>query len=181
MNKLLLTSALVAAFGAAALAPQTARATDGTINISGTITSTTCVVNAGSPATIAVTLPTISTTALSTAGQLAGYTQFSISLTKCAASTKATTYFEQGPNTLADGNLLNGGSAGHNVEVRLFNSDQTTQIALNDAAGSQNSETVTTDATGAGTLNYWAAYYANAAVTTAGAVSTSVEFTMQYQ
>lgn len=181
MNKLLLTSALAVVFGAAALAPQAARATDGTINITGTITSTTCVVNTGSPATIAVTLPTISTSALSTAGQLAGYTQFPITLSGCASGTKATTYFEQGPNTLANGNLLNNGTAGTDVQVRLFNSDQTTQVALNGAAGSQNSETITTDTSGAGTLNYWAAYYANAPVTTAGTVSTSVEFTMQYQ
>lgn len=180
MTKTLLSTALVAVLGTVAFAPQAAHAVDGTITFTGQVNATTCQVGAGSPVSIAVALPTVSTTALSASGQLAGYQSFNISVTKCAAGTKATTYFEQGQNTLADGNLKNTAVGGSNAEVRLFNSDQATQILLNAAAGAQQSQTVTTNGSGAGTLNYWAAYYAPAAAT-AGAVSTSVQFTMQYQ
>ena len=59
MNKLLLSAALVAAFGAAALAPQSAMAVDGTITVTGTVNASTCKINgANSPAAINVTLPT---------------------------------------------------------------------------------------------------------------------------
>lgn len=178
MNKTLLSTALVAVMAAAAFAP-TAQASDGTITITGTVTATTCQVGTGSPNNIAVALPPVSTTALNATGTLAGYKAFNISVSGCAAGTIATTYFEQGANTLADGNLKNTGAS--NVEVRLFNSDQTTQIMLNGASGAQNSTPVTADASGAATLNYWAAYNAATAAATAGSVSTSVQYTMQYQ
>ncbi len=62
MNKLLLTSALVVAFGAAALAPQVARASDGTITFNGKVTASTCTIGVnGGGASNGVTLPTVAT------------------------------------------------------------------------------------------------------------------------
>lgn len=180
MKKTLLSTALVAVMAAAGFAPN-ANATDGTITITGNVTSTTCVVGAGSPSNVPVTLPTVSTTALNTVGATAGYKQFSISVNGCATGTKVTTYFEQGPNTLADGNLKNVAPSGSNVEVQLFLQDQTTPITLNSAAGAQGVVPVTVSSSGAATLNYWAAYKAATAAASAGAVSTSVQYTMQYQ
>jgi major type 1 subunit fimbrin (pilin) len=179
LNKSLLTSSLIAAFAVAAVAPQAAHAVDGTINITGTINSSTCKINgANSPATIAVALPTVSTTALNAAGSVAGRTAFNIALTGCGALTKATTFFEPGPTVMADGNLKNATGTATGVEVQLLNNDFSA-IALNGAASAQNSQSVTL-ASGAGTLNYYAQYFATAAAG-AGSVSTSVQFSMIYQ
>jgi major type 1 subunit fimbrin (pilin) len=175
-NKTLLTSALIAAFAVAASA---AHAADGTINITGTISSSTCKINgANSPATIAVTLPTVSTTALNAAGAVAGRTSFNLALSGCGSLTKATTFFEPGPTVLADGNLKNASGTATGVEVQLLNNDFSA-IALSGVAASQNSQTVNL-AAGAGTLNYYAQYFATAAAG-AGSVSTTVQFSMIYQ
>jgi len=174
-----LAIALIAAVGFVALAPNQASAVDGTINITGTINSSTCKINGGnSPATVNVTLPTVSTTSLTAAGQTAGRTAFNLALSGCGALTKAQTYFEPGPTIMADGNLKNSSGTATGVEVQLLNSDFSS-INLAGAAGSQASQQATL-ASGAGTLNYYAQYFATAAAG-AGTVSTTVQFTMLYQ
>lgn len=180
MNKLLLSAALVASVGVAALAPRTASAVDGTINITGSVNASTCQINgAASPATIAVTLPTVSATSLNAAGVVAGRTPFTIALTGCGALTKATTFFEPGPTIMADGNLKNASGTATGVEVQLLNGADLSAIKLAAASGSQNS-TQATLTSGAANLNYYAQYFATAAAG-AGTVSTSVQFTMLYQ
>lgn len=179
MNKLLLSTALVASVAAAALAPRTASAVDGTINITGNINTSTCQINgANSPATIAVALPTVSTTSLNAANAVAGRTPFTIALTGCGSLTKATTFFEPGPTVMADGNLKNSTGTATNVEVQLLNSNFST-IALNNASGAQG-VTQATLASGAANITYYAQYFATAAAG-AGTVNTSVQFTMLYQ
>jgi major type 1 subunit fimbrin (pilin) len=178
-NKSLLSAALIAAIGAAALASPV-YATDGTINITGKVISSTCQINGGaSPAAINVALPNVATTSLNTAGAVAGRTPFNIALTGCGSLTKATTFFEPGPTVLADGNLKNTAASGASgVEVQLLNSDFSA-INLAGAAGAQNSATANING-GAATLSYYAQYYANAAAG-AGNVTSSVQFTMLYQ
>ena len=174
MKKILLVAAI-----AALAAPMSAMAIDGTINITGEVKASTCKINnAVSPANVAVVLPTVSTTSLKALGDVAGTKAFTIALTECGSLTKATTYFEQGANTLANGNLKNNGTAG-NVQVKLLNSDQSTAINLAGASTLQNSQTVDIT-TGAANLNYFAQYYA-VGQSTGGTVNTSVQFTMQYQ
>jgi major type 1 subunit fimbrin (pilin) len=177
MKKILLVAA--AAAGLATVSP--AFAIDGTINVTGQVTASTCKINnAASPATIDVVLPPVSTTSLRALGDTAGTKAFSIALSECGALTKATTYFEQGANTLANGNLRNNAVApANNVQVRLLNSDQTTAINVAGASGAQNSQQVNI-ASGVATMNYFAQYYA-IGQSTAGDVATSVQFTMQYQ
>jgi len=184
MSKTLLSAALIAGLGIAAFAPQTARAVDGTINITGTVTAGTCLVNGGSPATVAVALPSVQTSAMTTTGAVAGRTPFSLAITGCAAGiTGATTYFEPGPTIdTTNGNLLGGGSS--NVEVQLLNGAGNSAAAfspilLGNPQASQNSGQVTI-ASGGATLNYYAQYFAKTAAVTAGSVSTSVQFTMIY-
>lgn len=177
--KNVLATALIAALGFAALAPNQASATDGTINITGTVNSSTCKINGGaSPATVNVTLPTVSTTSLGAAGQTAGRTAFALNLTNCGSLTKAQTFFEPGPTVMADGNLKNSTGSATGVEVQLLNNDFSA-INLAGAASSQNSQQATL-ASGAGTLNYYAQYFATAAAG-AGSVGTTVQFTMLYQ
>jgi len=176
MKKILVSAALAAILGTAAFS---ASAVDGTITISGNINASTCKINgANSPAAIAVTLPTVSTTSLTAAGQTAGRTAFNLALSGCGALTKAQTYFEPGPTIMADGNLKNSSGTATGVEVQLLNGDFSS-INLAGAAGSQASQQATL-ASGAGTLNYYAQYFATAAAG-AGTVSTTVQFTMLYQ
>ncbi|HEY5852011.1 MAG TPA: fimbrial protein [Lysobacter sp.] len=174
MKKILLVAA--AAAGLVSIAP--AFAADGTINITGNVTTTACKVTTTTG--INVVLPTVTTAALASAGATAGNQPFAINLTLCPANTTVSTYFEPGANVdTATGNLKNTASGGAgNVQVALYNSDST-KINLNNVAGSQNSKSATIS--GAGAMNYFAAYIANGAAATAGAVSTSVVFTMQYQ
>jgi len=182
MNKTLLSAALIAGFGIAALVPQTASAVDGTINFTGAITASTCKINGGAaPATLAVTLPTVANTSLVSVGAVAGRTPFSIALSACTGQTKATTYFEPGLTTSTDGNLkvATGGATG--VELQLLNNDATDSVInVANAYGAQNSGQITLT-TGAGTLNYYVQYYATSATVTAGAANSSVQFTMIYQ
>ena len=175
MKKILVSAALAAILGTAAFS---ASAVDGTINITGNVNTSTCQIGgAAGPATIAVTLPTVSTTSLNAASTVAGRTPFNIVLSNCGTLTKATTFFEPGPTVLSDGNLKNNGTA-TGVEVQLLNSNFTA-IALNAASGSQ-AVTQSTLTSGGATIPYYAQYFANAAAG-AGTVTTSVQFTMLYQ
>ncbi|MFE0500865.1 fimbrial protein [Lysobacter soli] len=178
MKKILLVAA--AAAGLVSIAP--AFAADGTINITGAVTSTTCRINgANSPATINVTLPSVSTAALNAAGRTAGTTPFAIVLSNCSAGiNNAVTYFEAGPTIdTATGNLRNTTSGGAaNVQVSLLNADAT-KISLQNAAGSQSSQQVAIANNGA-TLNYFAQYVANGAAAGAGAVTSNVTFSVVY-
>ena len=182
MNKTLLSAALIAGFGVAAFAPQTARASDGTVTFAGKVSASTCTinVNASGAASATVTLPTVDVAALPSSGKVAGATPFSIALTACTFGTAGNVgvYFEPGANTQADGNLKNT-SATNNVEIQLLNSTQGV-MTLNSASGAQNGTTaaVTTTSTSA-TLNYFAQYYATAAAT-AGTVGSSVTYSVVY-
>lgn len=179
-KKTLFATALVAGLGFVAFGANTAHAVDGTINITGKVISSTCQINGGaSPAAINVTLPNVSTTSLTAAGAVAGRTPFNIALSGCGSLTKATTFFEPGPTVLADGNLKNtAATPASGVEVQLLNGDFSA-INLGGAAAAQNSATANLTS-GAGTLNYYAQYYANAAAGS-GNVTSSVQFTMLYQ
>ena len=97
-----------------------------TLNFSGTYTLTTCPV-VGSP-DMTVTLPTLSTQSLPTAGAVAGAKVFTITMQCPGGVTGARVYFESGPSTdPKTGNLdLQGGSgatSATNVQVRLANAD----------------------------------------------------------
>lgn len=171
MNKLLLVAAAglsIAAVSSPALA------VDGTISFSGNVQTSTCTVNTG---TFTVTLPNVSTTSLATALSTAGAKPFQISL-NCSSAGNATAYFETGTNVNAAGRLTNTGTAAV-VQVQLLNGAGGV-INLAGAGGSQNNP-LTPVASGANNLNYTAQYYAPTTGVTAGTVSTSVVYTMQYQ
>lgn len=166
----------------AAAASQVAAAADGTITFNGNVTAQSCTINGnGSGAKdFSVTLPTVSSSMLATAGQTAGRTPFSISLTACTPATGSVhTYFEPGPTTdIQTGNLILNSGGASNVEISLLNSDFSV-IKAGAADASQNSKPVAI-ATGSATLNYYAQYYATGAAT-AGAANSSVMYTLSYQ
>ena len=102
----------------------------------------------------------------------------SISLTGCTSTGRVYSNFEPGTNVDGVTNNLKTGIA--NLQVRLLNGDLT-PIKAGLAAAAQNSKAVQI-AGGAATLPYFAEYIANgAAVTAAGAVSTTVQYTLAYE
>lgn len=185
-----LASALAITCGALAIAPAAHAVTSpsGTINFNGRVVANSCVITvtggsasaAGGAASGAVTLPTVYTTDFAGAGSVTGSTPFTIALTGCDPSfTSAQTFWNAGSNLSASGGRLKNGS-GSNVDVQLLNSSNVAMDLSKANATAQNSPSVGFTA-GSATLTYSAQYYATAAATTAGAVNTSVQFTMIYQ
>ncbi|MBN8737113.1 MAG: type 1 fimbrial protein [Xanthomonadales bacterium] len=185
----LLATALAVATGALVLAPtaQAVQSPTGTINFNGRVVANSCVITvtggsasaAGGAATGNVTLPTVYTTDLSTAGSVAGATPFSIALTGCDSSfTSAQTLWTPGGNLSATGGRLKN-TSGSNVDVQLLNGSGTAMDLSKATAAAQGSQSVSFSS-GSATLNYTAQYYASVAAT-AGAVNTSTQFTVIYQ
>ena len=148
------------------------------------LTAPSCTLTSGSQ-TIAVPLPGVPASSLSTAGQVGGRTAFRMDVTGCPSSVSSiTTYFYGGNIDTTTGNLVNKGSA-TNVEVQLLNGPGGSAAPLSaiNLAGAQataqNSSVFTLNG-GNATLNYYAQYIASGGAATAGSVSTSVTFTIAY-
>lgn len=175
-----LLSAMIAA-GVIAIS-QNALAADGTITFIGSITAQTCTINGngGGSKDFTVTLPTVSSSALASAGQTAGRTPFNIALTNCTPNSgNVHTFFEAGATTDGTtGNLtLNAGGA-TNVQLGLLNSDASAiKAGFADAAQSSKSVAITA---GSATLSYYVQYVATGPAT-AGAANSSVLYTLAYQ
>jgi major type 1 subunit fimbrin (pilin) len=162
-----------------------AYAADGTITITGTVSDTTCSINggtAGADASKTIILPTVTASSLGALGQTAGTSQPSdlrFTLSGCSSGTKAIASFENGPQVdQSSGNLINSGTA-TNVEVQLLNA----QMAPINITTNSNNQLATDGAAitgGTADLKYYARYYATGQAT-AGTVTTSVQFSMQYQ
>jgi len=161
-------------------------AADGTINFYGELTSQTCTIlvnGVATPAVAAVTLPTVSTASLTSAGQTSGATGFNIELANCTWHNKtAAAFFESGSTVDPfNGNLKNTSLGGAtNVELQLLDGANGSAIM----AGNTNQITNTTrydfGATGSATMPYAVQYYATG-VTTGGPVVSSVTYSINYQ
>lgn len=164
---------------------QFASAADGTINFNGELLSQTCTIAVDgvvSPTVATVTLPTISTSLLTTAGQAEGRTGFNIQLTNCVgAATTAAAFFNSGATVdPITGNLNNMTGTATNVQLQLVDAQGGAAIQ----AGNTNQRTQTTrntiDGTGAANMPYAVQYLATGA-TTAGTVISSVTYNVDYQ
>lgn len=199
MQRTLFSAALAAALCLAALAPQLARAADGTITYDGAVTDTTCTVTGGGAASgtgnVTVQLPDVSSNILGTAGLTAGKTPFSLILgggSKCTDGKTAALWIETTQTPALDtatGALRNQASSGAaNVEVQLINptNDQPIDLSLNaivtngsTVVASSNQPAATIEGNTA-TLNYAAQYLAVDGAATAGVVTTYLTYSMQY-
>ncbi|MBC3249038.1 fimbrial protein [Serratia fonticola] len=181
MKKLAIVASLVAAFGSLGMAQA---ASTGTITFNGELTATTCdVVVDGQAADATVTLPTIGTNLLQTAGTTRGDTGFVMALNNCAGTlTTASAFFEAGASVdQVTGRLKNmtGGATG--VSLQLLDGSSTSPAVIQ--AGNQNQVTNTTYvdvSSGSANLPYIVRYYAEAP-TTAGTVVSNVVYSIQYQ
>lgn len=178
MNKTLLSTALVATLGALAFVPAAQAASTGIINITGKVIADTCTISVNSSATSTVTLPTVTTNALSTVGSTAGKIPFTIGLTGCDSNVSGALMSFSGSNVdTSTGNLNNSLTTNNsNVQVQLLNSSGT---AIN--TNSQANAPLIAVANSAGSTTMYAQYKATNAAATAGLVSTSVNFTLTYQ
>lgn len=160
-----------------------AHAADGTITINGLVTDKTCDIITPQGKDFTVTLPTVSKQTLAQNGDTAGRTPFTINLGDCSEG-KVATYFEPGATVdFASGRLKNQDLAGAtNVQVQLLGSNnQFIPVLAAGANGAQeNSQWVDVTEGGSADLNYYAEYYATDA-STAGKVTTSVQYTIIYQ
>ncbi|WP_434584719.1 fimbrial protein [Klebsiella sp. R390] len=161
-------------------------AVDGSITINGKITDTTCTISVdGGSSDATVTLPTVSSSSLTATGATAGMTPFNISLSGCTGVSldTAQTYFEPGAFTDSSTGRLNIDSSiqdtAQNVQVQLLNADRQPLIVGASVATGQNDIPVSI-ATGNGTLNYFAQYYATGP-SIPGTVTTQVDYTMIYE
>jgi major type 1 subunit fimbrin (pilin) len=200
MNMLLKRAMLAAGIATALALPQAGEASDGTITFTGAVTASTCTlsVDGGANAgTATVTLPTVDTAALtgSAPHTTAAGTFFSIGVSGCvaqtdignpaAAPTHVQIYFEAGPTVdQATGGLINTTGAGYsNVEVKLYNASGSTVVGTQIMPGTGTNQPTSLLLSAGGTQWFYAGYAtsgAGAAGATAGAVNTTVTYSLIY-
>lgn len=174
---LVTTAILLASTGNVALA------SDGTITINGKVTDTTCDISVnGGNASNTVTLPTVSTSALPSAGATATPTPFTIVLSGCTGTTQtsASTFFESGVNVDANSGRLNNAAtdtAATNVQVQLLNKDRG---VINIGSALEQGDVWTAFDKDSTIMTYIAQYYATAAAE-AGNLTTSVTYSIVYK
>jgi major type 1 subunit fimbrin (pilin) len=191
---------MAAGIATAMVLPLSSQASDGTITFTGAVTANTCTVSVNaSGANATVALPTVSTSALTNAASktTAAGTFFNMAVTACTATpvadiagqapTTVAIYFEAGPNVdEVTGGLINT-VAGSNVEVNLYNASAASIVGTQIKPGTQTNQPLT-QAIGTGGTQWFYAGYSTAgtnglsgAAATAGAVSTSVTYSLVYQ
>jgi major type 1 subunit fimbrin (pilin) len=198
MNIRVKRAMLAAGIVATMALPLSSQASDGTITFTGAVTASTCTlsVNGGANAgTATVALPTVDTAALTNtgAGTTAAGTFFSVGVSACsavadigagpAAPTQVALYFEAGPNVdEATGGLINT-VAGSNVEVNLYNASGSTIVGTQIKPGTNTNQPAAQSIAAGGTQWFYAGYSTAGAgaAATAGAVSTSITYSLIYQ
>jgi len=151
----------------------------GTITFNGMLLAETCQISA-SDVDKTVTLPTLSTQSLSTAGQTAGATMFTISVSDCPASVNSVAaHFETTNMDSATRNAANLATTNKaaNVLVQLLDTDGATPILLG-STGAYKELEGSGGARGA-ELSYGAQYYATGQ-TEPGSVVAMVRYTLAY-
>lgn len=168
----------------AAAATQSAFASDGTINFSGELVDSTCVVTVNgqvAPAAATVTLPKVSAALLKTAKQTAGQTGFNIQLSACTgSSTTAAAYFEAGPGVNPLTNNLFSKGAAKNVELQLIDATNNKEIKAGDYSQEKSTSHIQKNAAGSTILPYAVQYIATGEAT-AGTVIGTVTYSINYQ
>ncbi|WP_072011975.1 fimbrial protein [Trabulsiella guamensis] len=154
---------------------------DNTIRFQGEVTDQTCTVSInGNPSAPLILMPTVSTSALATAGATTGMTLFSVDLTRCTASSsaKAIKTMFVGNNLTSNGRMGNTGTAS-NVSLQLVDpANPTTPLDLTGQIGAPGLN-LAANATSA-SYNYAVEYYAEGTATP-GSVLGSVQYAVSYQ
>lgn len=162
----------------------TASATDGTINFTGTISATGCTVNsvAGISSTSGtVDFGQVNSTTLTSVGDSTVSTPFSIELTECATSSTPEIAFDgEAVTTSGYENLFESGAAdGAGVGIRITDASSGTSYAPGSGATNSGFSGISSGATSA-TGNFNAYLVAYEAGDKSGEVDASVTFTIDY-
>lgn len=177
MKKLTLAAGLLLSLGLTS----SAFASDGTITITGKVTSQSCQVKTGTN-NQTVSLPSVMFSSLSKKGDTAGRTEFTISLQNCKNDGSVGIYFLPDVNKVntETGNLKNISTASSksNAEIQLLNADLKPIVIGKDVAN-QNLQYVPTGKI-TQQLTYYAQYYAPS-LTSVGEVQAQVEYNIVYK
>lgn len=161
-------------------------ASDGTINFSGGISSTTCsiTVNGNAAGTTTVTLPTISSTGMDSVGSTKGATALNFALTNCSSTTGTTAgsaaiAFLSGEG-IAGGNVLNtyapASAAAKGVVLQIKNSNNESVVIGNAPASSDYSPLASSGMTKSYTVQYLTTSIPVQAGSFSGAVTYSISY-----
>lgn len=155
-------------------------ASTGTITFNGQLNSNTCdVVVDGQAADATVVLPTIGTNLLSTTGQTAGDTGFTMALNNCAGTLEtASAFFEAGATVDSVTRRLNNTGTATNVSLQLLDGYSPSRAVIEAGNQSQvNGNTYVNISSGSANLPYIVRYFAEGA-TTAGTVVSNVVYSV---
>lgn len=181
MKKLTLVVAVMTGF-----ASYNAAAADGDITINGLVIDETCTIDVeGQGADATLTLPTVPTSALPAAGETAGDTPFTITLSNCTNAnnpglTTVRPYFEQTNVDQTTGYLKNiaaDATADNNVQVQIAKLEDGSEIDLTDNANNYEGKDLTAEAE----FDYLARYVAVNGAALPTTVSTVLQYSVQYQ
>jgi major type 1 subunit fimbrin (pilin) len=152
-----------------------ANASDGTINVTGTISDSTCTINTSS-VSIPVDFGTVSSKAFTGVGSTAGIEPIKINFDSCPASITSAAVSFDGTSDAVNSDLfaLTSASPATGVAVGLYEADGTTEIPY----GSTSKSAPLT--TAGGTLSYFAKYVQTATPVAAGSADTVINFTVKY-
>jgi major type 1 subunit fimbrin (pilin) len=200
MNTRIKRAMIAAGIATATMLPLSGHASDGTITFTGAVTANTCTVSVNaSGANATVALPTVSTSALTNVATktTAAGTFFNMAMSACtatplldiagAAPTTVAIYFEAGPNVdEVTGGLINT-VVGSNVEVNLYNASAASIVGTQIKPGTPTNQPLTQAIGTGGTQWFYAGYSTTGtnglagAAATAGAVNTSITYSLVYQ
>ena len=173
MKKILIMGAVISGFAFVNFA----KAVDGSLNFTGTISGTTCDVNTASQ-NVPIPMGNVSAKAFSAAGQPVGSTKFSITLINCPAAVTSAAVNFGGPSDPNNRDLIAitpGTGVASGVAIALYEDDGSTLIPLN-----TNSQSKSVTVAGPNVLTYIARYMSTAATVGAGTANAVAEFTMKY-
>lgn len=177
-------SLLVAAiFGGVAFS---AVASDGTLNITGTILDSACTIDT-TTATQTVNLGVIQRTSFKETGSVAGKTKFSISLKDCPSTVTSASVTFDGTANKANPDILalNSGQTAEGVGVAFYEADGITPIPLLTKSTSVTLDTATSGEpatpSNVNQLTYVATYKSTQDAVTAGSANATSNFTITYQ
>lgn len=154
----------------------------GTVTFQGVIQNTSCEIDTAvqAAADFTVTLPTIPSSSFNTVGKTLGTKQFKFGLKNCPQGTVAGHFETIGGSGWdpATGNLKTVVATGSakNIQVRLLDSDGVTQVIPGNSGQKQ---TINADGDSV-ELSYFAGYYNTSTSVTAGTVTASVVYTLDY-
>ncbi len=181
MKKLKIVFFMLVTFAAASMANA---ASTGVITFNGELSACTCDVQVdGQTNDASVTLPTVGTNQLTTAGETAGRTNFNMSLTNCVGTLQTASAFFIGGASVdpVTGRLRNVNGTATQVGYQLRDDSSPTQDVIQIGNGSQFANSTYVDvSSGSAILPYAVEYYADG-TTTAGTVVSNVTYLLQYK